>query len=86
MEKDVVILDIDYVTIDDAPIIRLFTKENENNIILIDDSFKPYLYVLPVGFPDDCIDEIHEAIPDVDIEVVVKKDFQIETDFLKLTF
>lgn len=86
MEKDVVILDIDYVTVDEYPIVRLFTKENENKVILIDDSFRPYLYVLPVGNTESCREEVQEAIPDVDIEVVVKKDFQIETDFLKVIF
>lgn len=86
MEKDVVILDIDYVTVDDLPIIRLFAKENENNVILIDDSFKPYLYVLPVGFPGECEREILEALPEVEVEQVVKKDFQAETDFIKVIF
>ncbi|MDO5848104.1 MAG: DNA-directed DNA polymerase [Methanobrevibacter sp.] len=86
MEKEVVILDIDYVTEDDSPVIRLFAKENENNVVLIDDSFKPYLYVLPVGLPDECEKEILEEISDVEIEKVVRKDFQYETDFLKVTF
>lgn len=86
MEKEVIILDIDYVTIDDAPVIRLFAKENENNVVLIDDSFKPYLYVLPVGFPDECEEEILDELPEVEVEHVVKKDFNVETDFLKVTF
>ena len=86
MERDVVILDIDYITEDEKPIIRLFAKEKENNIVLIDDSFKPYLYVLPVGSLEDCEKAIREEISDVEIEPMVKKDFQVETDFLKLTF
>lgn len=86
MEKNVVVLDIDYVTIDEKPAIRLFAKDGENNVILIDESFKPYLYVLPVGFPDECIAEIEEELPEVEIEEVIKKDFQVPTDFLKIIF
>lgn len=86
MEQNVCVLDIDYVTIDEKPVIRLFAKSGEKNVILIDDSFKPYLYVLPVGFPDECIEEIMERLPEVEIETVILKDFQVETDFLKVTF
>ena len=46
MEKNVVILDIDYVTYEDKPVIRLFSKEGDKNIILLDDTFEPYLYVV----------------------------------------
>lgn len=86
MEKEVVVLDIDYVTEDEKPVIRLFAKENENNVILIDDSFEPYLYVIPADDMDECKSQIIEEIPDVKVEHVVKKDFQKETDFLKLIF
>ena len=87
MERNVVILDVDYVTHDDKPVVRLFAKDGEDNIILIDDSFQPYLYVLPVGFPEDCINEINEELDDVIVEEVVKKDFQVETDrFYKSNF
>ena len=86
MERNVVILDVDYVTHDDKPVVRLFAKDGEDNVILIDDSFQPYLYVLPVGFPEDCINEINEELDDVIVEEVVKKDFQVETDFIKVTF
>ncbi|MEE8358386.1 MAG: DNA-directed DNA polymerase [Candidatus Hydrothermarchaeales archaeon] len=40
------LLDIDYITKDGKAIIRLFLKNQEYNIA-IDDSFSPYLYVLP---------------------------------------
>jgi DNA polymerase I len=34
MEKNVVILDIDYVTYEDKPVIRLFSKNGDENVIL----------------------------------------------------
>ena len=47
MEKNVVILDIDYVTYENKPVIRLFSKDKDKNIVLLDDTFEPYLYVAP---------------------------------------
>ena len=85
MEKNVVILDIDYVTHDDKPVIRLFSKDGDENVILIDDTFEPYLYVVCDDF-DECIKEIQENLDVISVEKVTKKDFQIETDFIKVTF
>ena len=39
MEREVVILDIDYISYEDKPVIRLFSKDGDKNVILIDDSF-----------------------------------------------
>ncbi|MGN0176839.1 MAG: DNA polymerase domain-containing protein [Methanobrevibacter sp.] len=85
MQRNVVILDIDYVTYEDKPIIRLFSKDGDKNIILIDDTFEPYLYVVCDDL-DECIAEIQDNISDVRIEKVIKKDFQIENEFLKVIF
>ena len=85
MEKNVVILDIDYVTYEDKPVIRLFSKDGDKNVVLIDDTFEPYLYVLSDDI-EECLDEIQENLDVVRIEKVIKKDFQIETEFLKVTF
>ena len=85
MEKNVVILDIDYVTYGDKPVIRLFSKNGDENVILIDDTFEPYLYVVCDDF-DECIEEIQENLDVVSVEKVTKKDFQIEKDFIKVTF
>lgn len=85
MQRNVVILDIDYVTYDDKPVIRLFSKDGNKNIILLDDTFEPYLYVMSDNL-DECIDEIQDNLDVVRIEKVVKKDFQIENEFLKVTF
>ena len=85
MQKNVVILDIDYVTYENKPVIRLFSKEGDKNVILIDDTFEPYLYVVSEDV-DECISEINENIDVVKVEKVIKKDFQIESEFVKVTF
>ncbi len=85
MEKEVVILDIDYVTYEEKPIIRLFSKDGDKNIILIDDSFEPYLFVSSDN-PDDCIKDIENILDEIKVEKVHKKDFQVEKTFIKVTF
>ena len=85
MEKNVVILDIDYVTYEGKPLIRLFSKSGDKNIILIDDTFEPYLYVVSDDI-DECISEIKDNLDVISVEKVIKKDFQIENEFIKVTF
>ena len=85
MQRNVVILDIDYVTYNDKPVIRLFSKDGDKNVVLLDDTFEPYLYVISDDL-DECIREIHENLDVVKIEKITKKDFQIENEFLKVTF
>ena len=85
MEKNVVILDIDYVTYEGKPVIRLFSKSGDKNIILIDDTFEPYLYVVSDDI-DECISEIKNNLDVISVEKVIKKDFQIENEFIKVTF
>ncbi len=85
MQRNVVILDIDYVTYENKSVIRLFSKDGDKNVILIDDTFEPYLYVMSDD-SDKCIGEIQDNLDVVRIEKVTKKDFQIEKEFLKVTF
>ena len=85
MQRNVVILDIDYVTYEDKPVIRLFSKEGDKNIVLIDDTFEPYLYVVSDDV-DQCISEIEDNLDVVNIEKLTKKDFQVESEFIKVTF
>ena len=85
MQENVVILDIDYVTYEEKPVIRLFSKKGDENIILIDDTFEPYLYVMSDDV-DECVSEIEDNIDIVRVEKVIKKDFQIESEFVKVTF
>ncbi|MBQ6627671.1 MAG: ribonuclease H-like domain-containing protein [Methanobrevibacter sp.] len=85
MQRNVVILDIDYVTFEEKPVIRLFSKDGDKNIVLIDDTFEPYLYVMSDNL-DECKSEIEDNIDVVKVETDTKKDFQVETQFLKVTF
>ena len=85
MEKEVVILDIDYISFEDKPVVRLFSKDGDKNVVLIDDSFTPYLYVYSNN-PEECMKDLDELLDDVAIEKVTKKDFQIEKTFIKVTF
>ena len=46
-----VLLDIDYITYDEKPVVRLFGKvtgDKSNDLIALDDSFVPYLYIIGV--------------------------------------
>ena len=67
MQRNVVILDIDYVTYDDKPVIRLFSKDGDKNVVLLDDTFEPYLYVMSDDL-DESIEEIQEYLDVVNIE------------------
>ena len=82
MERNVVILDIDYVTYEDKPIIRLFSKDGDKNVILLDDTFEPYLYVVSDDV-DACMSEIEDNLDVVSVEKIIQKDCQLERDFLK---
>lgn len=85
--KRFVLLDIDYVTENDKPVVRLFGKlqgEGINkSIVAKDRSFKPYIYVHPHE-ADECITELRE-LNIKQIERVRKKDVGIFKDFLKIT-
>ena len=85
MQENVVILDIDYVTFEEKPVIRLFSKDGDKNIVLLDDTFEPYLYVMSDEI-DECMSEINSNLDVVRVEKVIKKDFQIENEFIKVTF
>ena len=87
-------MDIDYITYDEKPVIRLFGKakgEKSNDLIALDDSFVPYLYALPSNDIDKCINDLEELKDEDEInfkelEKVNKKDFQVPTEFVKITF
>ena len=89
--RNIILLDIDYITQDDKAVVRLFGKEkkedgltSEKKIIALDTSFEPYIYVLA--------NDINQAIIDIEnlnpqkIETLSKKYFQIDTECLKVTF
>ena len=51
IKRNIVILDIDYITEDEKPVIRLLArevnKENPKKIIALDYNFTPYFYIEP---------------------------------------
>jgi DNA polymerase, archaea type len=86
--KRMVLLDIDYITKGEKAVVRLFGKEKTgedgNSIIVMDNGFKPYIYVEPHD-PRVCQEQIEEL--DVQkVEKVKMKDLAVEKDFLKVTF
>ncbi len=87
INMEMIITDIDYVTNDEIPVIRIFgkTKEGEH-IIALDETFEPYLYVLPLEDTDTTMKDIEDEIEFKCIEKVIKKDFQIEKEFIKIIF
>ena len=94
VKRNIVLLDIDYITHDEKPVMRLFGKvkgEKSNDLIALDDSFVPYLYILPSNDIDKCIKDLEELKNDEEIEFtklekVLKKDFQVPTEFVKISF
>ncbi|MBU4548252.1 MAG: DNA polymerase, partial [Euryarchaeota archaeon] len=85
--RNMVLLDIDYVTCDSKPVIRLFGKEKgsngNNTIIALDKTFEPYIYVIPhdIGL---CQYELENLGLDK-IERIQKKDMGQEKEVLKVT-
>ena len=93
MKKNFVLLDIDYVTYEEKPLIRLFGKEKDTkkNIIALDDSFIPYFYIEPFNDIDICIDDLRnlekdEELKFTSLEKITLKDFQIPKEFIKICF
>ncbi|MBF4468440.1 MAG: ribonuclease H-like domain-containing protein [Methanobrevibacter arboriphilus] len=91
--KNIILLDIDYITHEEKAVIRLFGKEKDENgktgekkIIALDDTFEPYIYVITNDI-EKCIEDIEDLDFKLKkIEKVHKKKFQIEGEFLKVTF
>ena len=87
-------MDIDYITHDEKPVMRLFGKvkgESSNDLIALDDSFVPYLYILPSKDIDKCLKDLENLenegeLEYTELEKVVKKDFQVPTEFIKISF
>jgi DNA polymerase I len=85
--KKFVLLDIDYITENNEAVIRLFGKlcgeDDDELIIALDRSFKPYIYVLPYDV-NKCINELSE-LELRKVEKIRKKDIGELKDFLKIT-
>jgi len=94
MEKrNIILLDIDYITHEEKAVVRLFGKEqdidgktSDKKIIALDDTFEPYIYII-ANDPKQCMEDLENLGPEVKkIEIVKKKKFQIESEFIKVTF
>jgi DNA polymerase I len=85
--KNMVLLDIDYVTDNDKPVIRLFGKEmkddGDNHIIALDRTFKPYMYVIPHDM-DGALQQLEE-MGLKNLEKLRKKDLGIDLELIKIT-
>lgn len=81
--KTIVLNDIDYVTYNDKPVIRLFGMDSKTceNIIAVDTTFKPYLYILPYDM-DECINQLKD-MDITNVEIESKIDIGVERDFIK---
>lgn len=93
MKMNFLLLDIDYVTYEEKPVIRLFGKEKntKKDIIVLDDSFIPYFYIVPVDNIKECCSDLlnlenEKEIKINCIEIVNLKDFQIPKEFIKISF
>lgn len=85
--KELVLLDIDYVTDHGIPVVRLFGKEiggeNKKPIIALDRHFRPYIYVIPYGNMEDCIQQI-KKLQVSEIRPIIKKDIAKEIELLEV--
>lgn len=84
--KKFVLLDIDYITRKGEAVIRLFGKLTDNEervVIAMDNSFKPYMYVVPHDV-DLCIDELSKFNL-LNIEKTCKNDVGVSKKLLKIT-
>jgi DNA polymerase I len=86
-KKRMVLLDIDYVTEGNKPVIRLFGREKSGedggSIIVMDRGFQPYIYAVPHD-----LERCQEQIGELDIRRVEKvkmKDLGHGKEFLKVT-
>jgi len=86
--KKFVLLDVDYITRNHEATIRLFGKllgdNDQKHIIALDNSFKPYIYVIPFDI-DSCVDELGDLELSM-VEKVSKIDMGKIREVLKITF
>lgn len=83
-KKSIVVNDIDYITENEKPVIRLFGQDAETHtpIIAVDKTFKPYMYILPYDY-EACIISLKEmGIENIELEE--KIDIGIKREFIKI--
>lgn len=82
--KTILLNDIDYVTHNDKPVVRLFgtDPETNQNVIAYDSSFVPYMYVRAYNL-DECLNQLRQMGLD-NLEVEDKIDIGVEREFVKI--
>ncbi|CDG64292.1 MAG: polymerase, archaea type [Methanobacterium sp.] len=87
--KKFILLDVDYITRNREPTIRLFGKlldeNDQKHIIALDNSFKPYIYVISSDI-DSCINELNYLELNLMVEIVSKLDNGKIREVLKITY
>lgn len=85
--KGLVLLDIDYVTDNGLPVVRLFGKEigteEERPIIALDRHFRPYIYVIPKEDMEKCIKQL-KTLDVSKINPIMKKDIGENIELLEV--
>ena len=87
--KQFILLDIDYITKNKAAVIRLFGKlvgeDDQGHIIALDNSFKPYIYVIPSNTSDidACTRDLGE-LGLLGVEKVFRNDMGESKEVLKI--
>jgi len=60
LEFEGILLDIDYISMNENSIIRLFFKSDEGKKVVLDKTFKPYFFVIPKNSVEKTINEIKD--------------------------
>ncbi len=85
--KRFILLDIDYVSENGRPVVRLFGKEcgedEGRSIIALDRHFRPYIYVIPHDNLEKCIQQIKTLEID-EVRKIQKKDVGIQKEMLEV--
>lgn len=85
--KGIVLLDIDYVTDNGLPVVRLFGKEigteEERPIIALDRHFRPYIYVIPKEDMEKCIKQL-KTLDVSKINPITKKEIGEDIELLEV--
>ena len=83
--KTILLNDIDYITRKEKAVIRLFgtDPQTNENIIALDDTFQPYMYVQPYN-TEECITQL-QSLNITNLEITTKIDIGHKKEFIKIT-
>ncbi len=92
MKVDGWLLDVDYISESGEPVIRMWIKKEDKNILALYRDFEPYFYAVPSNSLNKCIEDINSLqasrynnkIEPVRIEKAKRKDFGEEIYVIKI--